>query len=304
MTTNTQAASAGSNADAIIEKLANPQANIVTDKATVEVLDTAQVVTPSPQEVAPVEEDWKKRFTGYKASTDTTIHNLRQKASQFDLTVSENAKLKAQLEEAQKSIPQTPDDMLALFSEEEVNGFTKMLDSRVGGLQGKVDELQAEVDRTRQSEAQAAAQQAHVAVVDAVKAAVPEYDTIDRHPEFKKWIGEPDTFGNIRYELLVKAKQSSPPDVGRIVSIYREFADKAVQNTQEPIAPKPTIQELMQAPKSIPTGGNQPITPQVPGRVWNTATSSQFYKDKALGKYSPEEAQALEADLYRALKQR
>jgi len=133
MTANTQAASAGSKADEIISQLANPQAPIETDKATVNVLDQAQPVGEQP--MIP-EEDWKKRFSGYKASTDSTIHKLRQQAQQFDLTAAENAKLKQELADTKANVPSTPDEMLQLFSQEEVDGFTKMMDNRVGGLQG------------------------------------------------------------------------------------------------------------------------------------------------------------------------
>lgn len=295
MTVNTQAASAGESADEIIKQLANPQAAIVTDKATVDVLDKTQ-----PAQAAP-EEDWKKRFTGYKASTDSTIHKLRQQASQFSATQAENATLKEQLTAAQEAVPNTPDEMLALFSQEEVDGFTKMMDNRVGGLQGRVNTLQAEVDASRQAKFQADVQKEHTDVVAAVSGSVPNYNKIDTSDEFKKWIKEPDQFGNIRFDLLVKAKQEVPPDIGRIVSFYTEFASTQKQTGAQ--APKkPTIQELMQTPKSVQAGG---VAPQPGlGKVWNTVESSEFYKNKALGKYSPEEAEALEQDLYRSIKAR
>ncbi len=149
MTANTQAASAGSKADEIISQLANPQAPIETNKATVNVLDQAQPVQAAP------EEDWKKRFSGYKASTDSTIHKLRQQAQQFNLTEAENVRLKKELADTKANVPTTPDEMLQLFSQEEVDGFTKMMDNRVGGLQGEVDRLQAEVNVNRQDKAQA-----------------------------------------------------------------------------------------------------------------------------------------------------
>lgn len=305
MTANTQAASAGSQADEIIKQLSNPQAPIETDKTTVEVLDKAQQLT-QPAPVATPDEDWKKRFTGYKASTDSTIHNLRQKANQFDLTSAENVKLKKDLEDLKKNVPTTPDEMLKFFSKEEVDGFSNYVDSRVGSLQGEVKRLQEEAEAARKERQLAAAQQEHMSVVDAVRASVPNYAAIDNHPEFKKWIGEPDSFGNVRYDLLIKAKQEVPPDIGRIVSFYNEFA--STQNIQQDakVAPpaKPTIQELMQTPKSAPSGSVPQGAPQSLGIKWDTATSSQFYKDKTTGKYTPEQALALEQDLFRSIKKR
>jgi len=301
MTVNTQAAQAGTAADDIIKQLATPQATIETDKATVNVLDVAKPT--APVETQP--DNWEQRYKGYRSSTDKTIHNLRQKAIQFDLAQTENVALKEQLKDLSSKVPTSPNEMLELFSQEEVDGFTKMMDGRVGGLQGEVDRLQAEVEFNKQEKARANAQYEHNDVVAQVKASVPDYSKIDTNPAFKKWIGEPDQFGNIRYELLVKAKQEVPPDVGRIVSFYTEFAS---QHTQEqvgqtvPLAKQYTQQELLQNPVSTPSGSNPQGAPQSLGIQWNTATTSQFYKDKATGKIPPEEAEALEADLYRSLK--
>ena len=57
----------------------------------------------------------------------------------------------------------------------------------------------------------------------------------------------------------------------------------------------------MQTPASTQSGGNPKGAPQGLGIQWDTATTSQFYKDRATGKIPPEEAEALEADLYRSL---
>jgi len=106
-----------------------------------------------------------------------------------------------------------------------------------------------------------------------------------------------DEFSNVRYDLLVRAKQENPPDIGRIVSFYTEF--ERLKQTQGEQSPQYTQQELMQQPHSANTGAIAPQ--QSMGIQWNTATASQFYKDKALGKISPEDAEALEKDLYRAM---
>jgi len=299
MTVNTQAASAGSAADERIKQLANPKAQIKTDKAVVDVLDRAKPIQSA--QAAP-EEDWKKRFTGYKASTDSTIHKLRQRANQFDLTQTENATLRQQLADAQAAIPTTKEDMLNLFSKEEADGVDKFVDVKLKGLQDEVNRLQAVVADDERDKANTIAQHLHESIVDTVKASVPNYQTIDTSPAFKRWIQEPDKFGNLRFDMLVKAKQENPPDIARIISFYTEFASTQKKAGVKPSAKRTTMQELMQTPKSTPSGGNPKGAPRSLNKVWNTATSSEFYKNKALGKYTPEEAQALEEDLYRSLK--
>ena len=224
---NQQAASAGQQADAIIEQLATPQAAVETEQATVEVLDQAHPVQTAPAE------DWKKRFSGYKASTDKTLHTLRQKMSQFDLMESENNALKKRLEETQSQIPSTPNEMLELFSEEEVNGFKKMMQGEVGGLQGEVERLTAELEWTRQERVKNEAMSEHQSVVDIVAQAVPNYAEIDMDPNFALYMKGVDEFNNVRYDLLVKAKNETPPDIGRCL-LYTSPSPRDRQKSRMP----------------------------------------------------------------------
>jgi len=286
---NNQATQAGKQADDIINNLANPGAVIETDKATVEVLDKAQPV-----------EDWKKRFTGLKSSQDKTIHSLRQKVSQFDLMESENQTLKKRLEETQAQIPATPNEMLELFSEEEVKGFKKMMQGEVGGLQSEVERLTEELEYTRQERIKNVAMSEHQTVVEAVSNAIPHYTEIDVDPGFAEYMKDVDEFGNIRYDLLVKAKNETPPDIGRIVSFYSEYSE--IKQNDEAKPPQYTQQELLQQPKSSEVGITQ--APHDLGINWNQAMISQFYKDKATGKISSADAVKLEQDLYRAVGKR
>ena len=286
---NTQAKSAGEQANAIIEQLANPGNAVETENATVEVLDQAQPV-----------DDWKKRFTGLKSSQDKTIHSLRQKVSQFDLMESENNQLKKRLEETQAQIPTTPNEMLELFSEEEVAGMEKMFGGKVSGLQSEVERLTEELDYARKERAQNAAVSEHQSIVDVVAQSVPNYAEIDVDPGFAEYMKDLDEFNNVRYDLLVKAKNENPPDIGRIVSFYVDYSNIKQAEAQQP--QQYTQQELLQQPRGSQSGGT--VAPQSLGIQWNTATSSQFYKDKALGKYTPEEAESLEQDLFRSMKRR
>jgi len=293
---NQQANEAGQHADDLIKNLANPSAPLVTDNTEVQVVDKAKPIEVEAPKVEPQppSENWENRFKGFKASTDKTIHTLRQQVSQFDLMKGENETLKKQLEEAQAKTPSSPDEMLNLFSQEELDGFNKMVEGKVGGLQSEVDSLQTKLNHAQEVESEALQANAHQQVVDAVAAAVPNYREIDYDPEFAAFMNEPDTFGNIRKDLLIRAKHSNPPDISRIVQFYVEFGNnKPAQEEQQPSF---TQQELLQTPSSTPSSGKE--MPQGTGIVWDTATISQFYKDKAVGKISPQRAAELEQDLY------
>lgn len=294
MQNNEQAHAAGNRADEIIKNLANPAPNIVTKKAEVEVLDqVTQVPTPAVPTVD--NGNWEARFKGMKASSDKTIHNLRQKVSQFDLMETENESLKNTLQETQAKIPTTPSEMLELFSQEELDGFNKMLDGRVGDLQSKVTLLEDELGKVHKTEQESVNRQAHQAVVEAVKAAVPDYTSIDNDPAFADWLNAPDNYGNIRYDLLVQAKTSSPPDVGRIVQLYVDFA--GTRQVVQEVPKQYTQQELLQNPMTM-AGLGGVDTPQPSTRVWDQAMISQLYKDKATGKITKELFDELEQELF------
>jgi len=295
-----QAREAGNKADEMIKHLANPSKPIVGEQAVVKVLDKAQPVEPTAP-VNPQEHDWEQRFTGYKASADSTIHALRKQVEQFDLVNKENEALKRDLETTQAQIPKTADEMLKLFSQEEVDGLSQMLDSRVGSLADKVERLTAELDQVHTAEAKANANNVHQSVVDAVKVAVPDYEQVDNDPAFRKWLDEPDSFGNVRYDMLIRAKRTNPPDVGRIVQFYLDYSQTESKVQEEP-QQQYTQQELLQTPRSSPSARTE--VQQSLGIKWDLPTINQFYKDKAIGKIPPDKAKMLEADLYQSRQRR
>jgi len=287
---NSQAAQAGNQADEIIKRLATPGEAVATDKAIVDVLDQATPVegqgdrgTTSPTD------NWEKRYKGYRSSTDSTIHKLRQQVNQFDLVNNENAELKKRLEETQAQIPQTPDEMLELFSKEELDGFNKMFDGKLGQLNNTVSGLEEQLAIAKQEGRERIQNQEHRSVVQAVANAVPGYAEIDSDPAFKSWMEDVDAYGNVRYDLLIAAKASTPPDIDRIVSYYKEYS--RIKGDKPP-----TQQELLQTPTSQAAPNN--TQPQSLGIKWDQPTISQFYKDKATGKIDAKKAIEIEKDMY------
>jgi len=290
---NTQATAAGEQADEIIKQLANPGAAIETEKTTVEVLDQAQPVEGQIDSgVTAPADNWENRYKGYKSSTDSTIHSLRQQVQQFDLMKDRLDGLESENNKLKEHIPQTPDEMMELFSKEELDGFNKLVDGKVGDLQGEVRRLQSEAELREQERAEEMNLAQHRDIVSAVARSVPEYAKVDVDPAFSKYMSEPDSFGNIRLELLKQAKALIPPDIGRIVQFYKDFV--AMQPKQGY-----TQQELLQTPQSTPASGV--TTPQATGRIWTQALISQFYKDRATGKIGKEEATELEKEMYASL---
>ena len=309
---NQQVTDQAKRADEIIESLknlANPQENLVTAASEVEVLDKATDLRqpgeqpdgkPVEATSAPVEQtDYETRFKRYKASTDITIRDLRQKVYALESMESENDQLKKQLENAQAQIPSTPNEMLEMFSTEEVSAFDKMVEGKVGGLKSEVDRLNKELDETRKGKQANDKKNAHKNLVERVASVVPNYQEVNNSKEFSDYMNDLDEYGNLRLEMLIKAKEATPPDVGRIIQFFQDFADSnAVQEAPADERRTYTQQELLQNPTS--TSSASPESPQGLGIVWDTATTSQLYKDKATNKISNTQFLELEADMRRS----
>lgn len=291
-----QAKEAGRRADEIIKQLANPSAPIETEQSTVKVLDQAVPVPSTPDGAQQEREDWEKRFKNYKSSTDLTLHNLRQKVSEFDLVQSTNESLQTKLEEVKSQIPKTPSEMLELFSPEEVDSFSKMVDTRVDGLQEELSRVKAELTKVRETDEADAEARANQYIIDEVMKAVPKYNEINFSTEFKEYLSSLDSFGNVRYDMLVRAKNSNPPDIGRIVQFYNEFDNTRV-SPQAQEKPQYTQQELLQNPRSLSSERIQ--NPKGLGIKWDLPTIERFYKDKKMGKIPPDIAKELEQDMYK-----
>lgn len=310
---NQQAMEQGKRADEMIESLknlSNPQKNIVTDKTEVKVLDKAvQVPHPSQQpdqkpvedSSAPVEQnDYETRFKRYKASTDITIRDLRIKVNELLNEVSETDQLKKQLEEALTQIPEVPNEMAAMFSTEEVDAMDKLVEGKVGGLKSEVARLNKELEEAREAKVTNDKTNAYKSLVEQVANAVPKYQEVNNSQAFKDYMNDIDEYGNIRMDMLVRAKKATPPDVGRIIQFFKDFANSnVVQEAPADERHTYTQQELLQTPNSQSSEGQ--AAPQKLGIVWDVATVSQFNKDKALGKIPPAKMKVLEADMMFAL---
>lgn len=294
---NSQATEAGTVADNIIKQLSTPSNAIETDKTTVEVLDKAKPMdTPAPDKSS-----WENRFKGYKASADKTINELRRKVDSFEMLASDVENLKAENTKLKETAPTAPDEMLELFSQEEVNGFNKLLDTKVGSLTSEVTTLQGKLQERDARDEEVLVANRHQSIVNSVAQHVSNYAELDINPKFREFMNEPDSYGNIRVDLLTQATSTNPPDIGRIVGFYNEYNAKVEQEKTNVVKAKPTFtqQEFMQTPTSSASDSVQ--TEQTTGIVWNRATINKFYKDKATGIIPAKEAVKLEKEMYAAL---
>ena len=239
--------------------------------------------TSAPEPAAEGNHDWKERFRKYKAATDRTVHDLR----------TEVATLKSQLEEAQQASESSSPNQPA-SSNEAVERLREdfgddLADGVLQLVQGATAPMQEQMQHYRQSRKV----EAENAFWGGLEAQVPNWKQINADPRFHQWLSQPDqTSGQIRQHLLVDAQQSF--DHGRVATLFQQFLDsqQQAQGQQEQI-------DRRVMPDNVPAS-SAPASQN--DRTWTRAQISQFYKDKATGRFAgrEDEARALEDDLMRA----
>ena len=132
---------------------------------------------------------------------------------------------------------------------------------------------------------------AYDAVADVLKASGIDYDQINTDPVFvDEYLKEIDPFsGKSRGELVNNAFHSG--DFERAALFFRSYVESPAPNPSA----KPSLENHAQVPSTAPA---KPEDTPVEN-VWNDASVKQFYIDKQKGaKYTPEEAAALETELF------
>nr|WP_299241396.1 hypothetical protein [uncultured Halomonas sp.] len=124
---------------------------------------------------------------------------------------------------------------------------------------------------------------------------VPNFQTINGEQAFLDWLGGYDRLRGVeRQQLLHEAQQSLDGD--RVADIFDEY----LQQVKPPQSNSPAegVPEDQVQPRQ--SRSTQPPSGQ---RVWSGAEITQFYRDRAAGKYSDEEGKRLEADIFSAQQQ-
>jgi hypothetical protein len=248
----------------------------------------------TPQQT-PEHEDYKKRFSNYKAHADVTIAGLRQS----------NVALNEQLNELQKTVTGLQNKLAETTKEDPYEGlFTEEEKDLVGeetlaalkkaqdaALNSRLKPLQDQIEAERKRRIEIEKQQLerektelNVSFRQKLERLVPDYKKVDLDPKFGKWMAEPDEVSGYPRINMFKAAQSAG-DVGRVAEFFKEYI-------------KLTTPEDKLAKKVTPAPANAtPATPQKPKTSGLTLKEiNKFYDDVTRGKYRsrPKEQQEME----------
>lgn len=187
----------------------------------------------------------------------------------------------------------------------------KAIEQRIGELQPRVEQAEAKAGSAERTTAKTARDR----TMEAILAAVPNFEVVNKDPEFLRWLGEEDEFsGEPRQALLTRAFNKH--DAQRVIRFFKTYLQQTGVSTggelvadTPPAAPnspngagggRPRVDPAtLVAPargRSAPRNGTQP---QI---MWTQKDIADFYADVKAGRFksNPGEAERLERDLFAA----
>jgi len=195
-------------------------------------------------EKKPKRENWKKRFIGYKSSTDETLRKQRETIYEQEQRISELEarveQLQAENVKLQQALP-PEDEFKDVFTEDDVNLLgeealeamkkaaravkpqVKSQDPEISELKREVAEWKAKEARRRELALQKDKEARDIELRERVKHLVPNYEEIDVEPAFGDYLQDLDeASGLVRFDLFKSAVDNF--DVAGVARFYQSYA--------------------------------------------------------------------------------
>ncbi|MCK5020362.1 MAG: hypothetical protein KAS32_25215 [Candidatus Peribacteraceae bacterium] len=249
--------------------------------------------------------DWKKRYTNYKSTADTTIYQLRQDNSKLKDDVIE---LTDKVDELAKVVAEgvssegLPKDLLSSDERDLLGDETISVMEKVQEAMNKkfIKPLQDQLNRERELRKKAETNSAQDEAVSnsnkflaKLEGIVPDYAEINVNKAFISWMDEADKdSGFTRAHIFTQAEKLG--DVGRVAGFMKEFKRK----TQR----KSSVLEDNVTP-STSSSGVPPTDTSKDDEVFTLDQVNRFYDDCIRGKFKgrDKERQEIEAEIDQAI---
>lgn len=246
-----------------------------------------QSAEPPKDEPKPESQDalyWQHRFQVLQGKYNSELPALRN----------ENEQLKQQLSDASKSpdapkqsLPGVSDEELARYKEEYGDDLVSLMMRLSGSQQQPNTEIAQRLERL-ESEKQ---EDAEARFWIGLEQAVPKYREINSEPAFLKFLSTFDPQTGKQYQQALSQAQQNL-DAKGVADVFKLYLNQAKPTQQQRQVPDEQVEP--RTTKAAPT-------PQAQGgKLWTGDDITQFYRDKTAGRYSADEAQRLEADIFAA----
>lgn len=242
-----------------------------------------------------------ERLRSYKKMYDTEVHTFRktvqEKDSEIDGLKKEIESLKATADTSKKP-DQDNDEVLSQiadeFGEEFVDAVSNLSRSQLmrenAKLSARLDDIEKRLTGKPETKQEKTADTEPTGSDFLVKLAtfVPEYQTINATRSFKSWLNgiEPDG-RRLNDHLLDAQKAGDAWAAAQIFNRYIETNPNRSEKTDGDYLPKG------KSPGDVSDGGDEVI---------HESELKEYYKDKALGKFSPDEIKKIEAKINNAMR--
>lgn len=306
-------AAAGRNADELIKQLAAGQQTQQQEEPAPQPEAAAPQdtpVAPAPQEqlsdelkeLRDSEQRWEHKFRSLQGMMLSKMQPLQRDlaAAQAELgrLKDENTQLRQKAEN-----PPSPliteqdrstygDDMLDTIRRQALEAIQPEIESLRG-------QLAAEQSRNQQLEQfMASLNNATVATVansfyDQLDAGCADWEEVNKDPQFIRWLNQYEPLaGTTRHAAMLRAFEAK--NANDVLYFFKLWKQQTGHGTPR----QDDRQQLVSPPKGA--GAPAPAEKKPAGRQWTRAEVSQFYANKARGKYTAEQAAEIERDILAA----
>ena len=275
---------------------------------------------PPPQQPPPAaaqqpgedDESWERRYKSLQGRHETMAKSLQNMERQLEL-LRAGGMVQPQQEPAPQPKKLVTDEELNEYgteffqvvgkkAREEVEPVFEDLTNRLKRLEGRVDGTTNILKQTQQ-----------LGMYDHLARDVPNWKDVNRSPQFKEWLSQPDPYsGRVKHELLKEA--FTRQETNRVVNFFQGFLTEATGLPSNASSPgtvttplpgngqgngRPSLEDFA-APgraRSAPAGNLPSDKP-----TYTHADIAKFFADKRKGKWQGREADAdlVERDIFQA----
>lgn len=262
----------------------------------------APAAQPEPQSAEPsFDHDatyWQHRFQVLQGKYNAEVPALRAEVAELKAAVEQ---ANSQVAQEQGSAQQRALDAVSDLSQEEMEEFgpelvqliQKVVGAQTQQVSQQLDQANATIREMQEDKQQAEEekqQDAQARFWTDLTQLAPNWRTLNDDVAFLQWLDGFDPVSSTQRQILLNSAQKKL-DANGVAAVFNAFTQAA----PPPAADTQTPEHLQQPPQSRASEPAQQST-----RSFTRAEISQFYKDVKLKRYTPEEAAAIEKEIFEA----
>lgn len=270
--------------------------------------EAQQETPPEPRQPEPPKQDktdWKARYHVLQGKYNAEVPRYAAELKELNRKLAEAEQAIAELKTQAKEQPEPSPDFDRLRDEygpDVVSAIERVAAQKAGEL---IKPLQGEVEQTKaEREAQRKREEADASsrnFAEAVNDLVPDWEAIDKLPEFHAYLADVGSDGRTRQEVLMEA--ASHYDAAGAARIFAAFKrTDAYKSHATPVAP-PRAKDALAAQVVPEPSGRDRNPADSGGKVYTRAEISAFFRDLAMGKIDSERAKQIERDIDAAMRE-